>query len=256
MIEYFKLPVQASIKTTITKKMFSEKASLNATEKKILREDIHAITMRGLLQTSNIGLQSYVDDAYLFDQIVFTEVELRDTRRLSKVCTMIQKTFPAPMVLILRYGEEFCVNWCLKRINQADKTKRVLGELQQTRLFVVSSTDEILTQWLASLDISTIYCDNIKELYTELSDKLSMLAIAEEAGCFTEQATARRDFLRVRYAELEENRAQQTSVTKELKATSQLNAKVNLTTKLKTLQNNENEIKASIRVAMAGSIEG
>ena len=253
MIEYFNIPGQAVIKTTITKKIFSEKASLNATEKKILREDIHAITMRGLLQANNVGLQPYVDEEYLFDQIVITEVELRDTKRLSKVCNMIQKVFPAPMFIVLHYNGEYCVNWCMKRINQADKTKRVLGELHQTRLFVVPSADEIVTPWLASLDISTLYCDNIKELYTQLSDKLAMLAIADEVGCFIHQATVERNILREKYAELESNRAEQSAISKQLKTGTQLNTKINLATKLKTLQNNENDIKASIKAVMTVS---
>lgn len=250
MIEYFNIPGQAAIRTSITKKMLSEKVTLNVTEKKILREDIQAITMRGLLQANTIGLQPYVDDEYLFNQIIITEVELRDTKHLSKVCNMIQKAFPAPMFLVLHHEGEYCVNWCMKRINQVDKTKRVLEELQQTRLFVVPSADEIVKPWLASLDISTLYCDNIKELYIQLADKLAMLAIAEEVGCFINQATVQRNMLREKYADLESNRAEQLAISKQLKSETQLNAKINLATKLKSLQNNESDIKALIKATM------
>lgn len=52
MINYLNIPVEALINTPISKKLFAEKTSLSAVEKRVLREDVETLTMKGLLQTS------------------------------------------------------------------------------------------------------------------------------------------------------------------------------------------------------------
>ena len=105
MISYFNIPVQATTDTPISKKLFAEKSTLSTAEKRILREDIDRIVMKGLLQTRTIGIATYVDDEYAYDQIVFAQVDIRNRVKVPAIATMIQRAFPVPMFVILHHDD-------------------------------------------------------------------------------------------------------------------------------------------------------
>ena len=130
MIDYFNIPGQARIDMPISKKLFAEKVALSSVEKRILREDIDRIVMKGLLQTRTVGVASYIDNEFSYDQIISALVDIKNPAKTSAIAGIIQKAFPSPMILILNYQNNYCVNWCVKRINQADKrSERKLAPL-------------------------------------------------------------------------------------------------------------------------------
>ena len=248
MIEYFNIPSGALINTPISKKLFAEKAPLSSGEKRLLREEIEKLTMKGLLQTRTIGLAAYMDEEQAYDQIIIAEVSIKNPTKAMPVATMIQKAFPAPMFLVIHCGESFCVNWCLKRINQSDKTRRVMEEQQITRIFVPENGDSIVKAWLTSLDITRIRCNSLKELFDQLSAKLLLLKVADEAGCFTGLNVSEPDLVYYRSVleALNANRAEQQDIKKQLRGETQFNRIVKLKSKLRELQDQEQKRKVQL----------
>lgn len=249
MIEYFNIPSGALINTPISKKLFAEKAPLSSGEKRLLREEIEKLTMKGLLQTRTIGLAAYMDDEQAYDQIIIAEASIKNPAKAMPVATMVQKAFPAPMFLVIHCGESFCVNWCLKRINQSDKTRRVMEEQQITRFFVPENGDSIICAWLPSLDIARIRCNSLKELFDQLSAKLLLLKVADEAGCFTGLNVSEPDLVYYRsvLGELKSNRAEQQDIKKQLREETQFNRIVKLNSKLRKLQDQEQKRKEQLK---------
>lgn len=247
MIDYLNIPAVALINTPISKKLFADKAPLSAAEKRMLREDIESIAMKGLLQTRTIGLPSYSDDEYLYDQIIVSEVRIKNLSKGSAIATMIQRAFPAPMFLILYHDNQYSVNWCVKRINQADSSKRVMAEQQTTRFFTIDDGDTIARSWLHSLDITKLQCSTLKDMFDELCGKLVMLTVSDEAGVFIEANTHKIEQFRGVLEELAANREEQKKVSAEIKAETQFNAQLKLSSKLKTLQIEEKQIKENLK---------
>lgn len=243
MIEYFNIPSGALINTPISKKLFAEKAPLSSGEKRLLREEIEKLTMKGLLQTRTIGLAAYMDEEQAYDQIIIAEVSIKNPTKAMPVATMIQKASPAPMFLVIHCGESFCVNWCLKRINQSDKTRRVMEEQQTTRFFVPEGDDSIVKAWLTSLDITQIRCTSLKELFEALASRLLMLAVSDEAGIYLESDRQKTEQYRAVLEQLSANRTEQKRLVSEIKAETQFNLRLKLTTKLKELQQQEKILK-------------
>ena len=243
MIDYFNIPGQARIDMPISKKLFAEKVALSSVEKRILREDIDRIVMKGLLQTRTVGVASYIDDEFSYDQIIFAVVDIKNPAKAPAITGMIQKAFPSPMILILNYLENYCVNWCVKRINQADKSKRVIEEQHMTRFFKFDCDDTIAKQWLTSLSVSDIDCDTLKDLFDLLSDKLMMLDIANEAGFFYTLKFNDIEYYRSVIEMLNNNRAEQNYIKKQLKEENQFNRILKLNSNLRELQDKELEFK-------------
>lgn len=236
MIDYFNIPPQASIHAPITKKQFGEKATLSVTEKRILKEEITTITMRGLLQTRTSGIEEYIDKEYCYNQIIFAEVEIKNEAKAASVAAMIQRAFPAPMFVVIHCRDYYSVNWCEKRINQTDHSKRVIEKQEMTRFFSIDNEDLIVDQWLKSLDTTKIACNTLKELYDELSAKLLMLQTADEAGNFIVSDARTAYGYKAILEQLKSNREEQKSLQMQIKAETQFNTKLKLTSKLKDLQ--------------------
>ena len=154
MIQYFNIPVQAQINTPISKTLFTDKGDLSAAEKRLLREEIVSITMKALFQTRTIGLASYSDNEYQYDQLGMAEVNIKNQVKAEPVASMIQRNFPVPMIIIIKDNNDyFCINWCVKRINQVDRSKRVIENMLLTRYFSLDSEDSIVLEWRMMLDI-------------------------------------------------------------------------------------------------------
>ena len=242
MIQSFNPPPRAAVNTVITKKLFLDQMSLTPTEKKLIRDDISSIHMRIVLQPQTIGLMEHETEEYQYKQIVISEVVLNRQSVCSSIARLMQQAFPYPLILLLKYGEEYMINWADKRINLADKSKRVVENLEFTRWINPTNTDSVTKEFLNSIDITKPQCHNLKELFDILKDRFYMLAVANETGTYSETMTENILFYREQMSLLMQNREEQKNIIEELKSETQFNVQVQLNGDLKRLQNIENRI--------------
>ncbi len=242
MIQSFNPPPRAVVNTVITKKLFLDQMKLTPSEKKLIRDDISSIHMRIVLQPQTIGLMEYETEEYQYKQIVISEVVLNRQSVCFAIARLLQQAFPYPLILLLKYGEEYMINWAEKRINLADKSKRVVENLEFTRWINPANTDSITKGFLNSLDITKPQCRNLKELFDVLKNRLYMLAVADETGNYSEATQENILYYREQMALLTQNREEQKNIIEEMNNETQFNAKVQLNGDLKKLQNNENLI--------------
>ena len=206
MIQSFNPPPRAVVNTVITKKLFLDQMSLTPSEKKLIRDDISSIYMRIVLQPQTIGLPEYETEEYQYKQIVISEVVLNRQSVYFALARLLQQAFPYPLILLLKYGEEYMINWADKRINLADKSKRVVENLEFTRWINPVSTDSITKSFLNSLDITKPQCHNLKELYDILRNRFYMLAVADETGSYSEATPYNIHYYREQMSLLTQNR--------------------------------------------------
>ncbi len=242
MIHNFNPPIRVVVNTGITKKLFMDQIKLNPTEKKLIRDDISSIHMRIVLQPQTIGLMEYESEEYQYKQIVLSEVALNRQSVCLAVARLLQQAFPYPLILLLKYGEEYMINWADKRINLADKSKRVVENMEFTRWIDPTNNDCITKDFLNSLDITKPQCYNLKELFDILKNRFYMLAVADETGSYSEATSDNILYFREQMALLTQNREEQKNIIEELKSETQFNIQVQLNGNLKKLQNLENRI--------------
>jgi hypothetical protein len=213
-----------------------DQIKLNPTEKKLIRDDISSIYMRIVLQPQTIGLMEYESEEYQYKQIVLSEVALNRQSVCFAVARLLQQAFPYPLILLLKYGEEYMINWADKRINLADKSKRVVENMEFTRWIDPTNNDSITKDFLNSLDITKPQCNNLKELFDILKNRFYMLAVADETGTYSEAKADNIIYYREQMALLTQNREAQKNIIEALKNESQFNIKLILNKKLKELQ--------------------
>lgn len=236
MIQSFNPPPRAVVNTVITKKLFLEQMSLSPSEKRLIRDDISSIHMRIVLQPQTIGLMEYETEEYQYKQIVVSEVVLNRQNVCFTIARLLQQAFPYPLILLLKYGEEYMINWADKRVNLADKSKRVVENSEFTRWINPLSNDSVTKSFLNSLDITKPQCHNLKELFDILKNHFYMLAVAGETGNYSEATPDNILYYRAQMALLTQNREEQKNIIEALKSETQFNVKLILNKKLKELQ--------------------
>lgn len=248
MIQSFNPPPRAVVNTVITKKLFLDQMKLTPTEKKLIRDDISSIHMRIVLQPQTIGLMEYETEEYQYKQIVISEVVLNRQSVCFSIARLMQQAFPYPLILLLKYGEEYMINWADKRVNLADKSKRVVENLEFTRWINPVSNDSITKDFLNSLDITKPQCHNLKELFDILKNRFYMLAVADETGTYSEATADNIIYYREQMALLMQNREEQRNIIEELKSEMQFNVQVQLNGNLKRLQEAEKIVKNRLKI--------
>ncbi len=248
MIERFNPPPRAVVNTVITKKLFLDQMQLTPSEKKMIRDDISSIHMRIVLQPQTIGLMEYETEDYQYKQIVISEVVLNRQGVCFAIAKLLQQAFPYPLILLLKYGEEYMLNWADKRINLADKSKRVVENIEFTRWILPSSNDAVTKSFLGALDITKPQCHNLKELFDILKNRFYMLAVADETGNYSEVAKENIPFFREQMTLLLQNRDEQKRIIEELKSETQFSVQVKLNGDLKGLQDIEKAIKVMLNI--------
>ena len=242
MIQSFNPPPRAVVNTVITKKLFLDQMKLTPSEKKLVRDDISSIHMRIVLQPQTIGLVEYETEEYQYKQIVISEVVLNRQSVCFAIARLLQQAFPYPLILLLKYGEEYMINWADKRINLADKSKRVVETLEFTRWINPVKNDSVTKSFLNSLDITRPQCQNLKELFDVLKNRFYMLAVADETGSYSEATVENILYYRVQMTILLQNREEQKNIVEELNSETQFNVKLILNKKLKKLQLEEQNL--------------
>ncbi|AGY52757.1 hypothetical protein BRDCF_p130 [Bacteroidales bacterium CF] len=246
MIQSFNPPPRAVVNTVITKKLFLDQMNLTPSEKKLIRDDISSIHMRIVLQPQTIGLPEYETEEYQYKQIVISEVVLNRQSVCFAIARLLQQAFPYPLILLLKYGEEYMINWADKRINLADKSKRVVENMEFTRWINPTNTDSVTKEFLNSIDLTKPQCNNLKELFDILKNRFYMLAVADETGSYSEATPYNIHYYREQMALLTQNREEQKNIIEELKSEIQFNVQVQLNGNLKRLQDIEKIIIGSL----------
>ncbi|MHC1780439.1 MAG: DUF4391 domain-containing protein [Bacteroidales bacterium] len=248
MIQSFNPPPRAVVNTVITKKLFLDQMKLTPSEKRLIRDDISSIHMRIVLQPQTIGLMEYETEEYQYKQIVISEVVLNRQNVCFTIARLLQQAFPYPLILLLKYGEEYMINWADKRVNLADKSKRVVENLEFTRWINPANSDSVTKGFLNSIDITKPQCHNLKELYDILKYRFYMLAVADETGNYSEATPDNILYYRMQMALLMQNREEQKNIIEELKSETQFNIKLKLNYDFKKLQNLENFIINRLKI--------
>jgi hypothetical protein len=121
-----------------------------------------------------------------------------------------------------------------------------MEEQQMTRFFSIHEDSPVIDRWLHSLDITKINCTSLKDIFDELSNRLMMLSVSDEAGVFVKADIHKIHQYRLLLEQLSINRDEQKKLALAIKTETQFNSRLKLTTKLKELQLQESQLKEKI----------
>ncbi|AUD79181.1 DUF4391 domain-containing protein [Kangiella profundi] len=272
LLDYMAFPETTLLDKPLYKRMFLEHASLDAADKKALKETIDKIRWIYTLKPSTINIAAYSDDQYDYSEIAVLHVETHSVKQYERIGEFINRAIPYPLVVLMSttVGNREYVNLCLadKRQSKSDKDKQVIEELyfsgwielavsypgqsNQGQSNQKQSEPEQTEQespnqdFLASLKVSALPFTDFRRFYQAMIDRVVALNWAAKTGNFVlltsqERSLEKRKALK-QYHELE---LKIQKLRKELKQ-SAFNRQVELNATIKKYQQELKRLEQSL----------
>ena len=208
----FDFPDSTKFGQKITKNKIYQEAKPNNKTKSYFTSQVEKIVWSYKLApgTINIPCKKYPQEIQIITLLLKTQ-HLKD-----EVLVAIDKAILSPIIFVLRYRNQVCYAVAYKRVNEADKTKRVISS-------------HFRSGWLPE-DVNKIKLPatlNLLKLYQALICKISSVPLRgdEEINDYIERIE------RIKHEELEAEK-----MKKKLKKERQFNRQVDLNSKIKTLE--------------------
>ncbi len=247
LYEYMNIPENCRIDKTVFKKLFYENAIMSKNDKEVFKNDIDKITIKYSLKEEYLNIPTFNDDELNYDEIEILEVNLVNDNKYQRICEIIQKTIPYPMIIVLTYNEKILINVAYKRVNKNDAEKNTVVKYIYSDWISFDHVNNNEQQFLNSINISKLSYINMYKLYCSFVQKIDILNTSEIAGTFDELEN--RDI-----EELQEIQKKILDIDNELRKLNnlidkeeQFNRKVELNIKIKKCQTKKIELINSLR---------
>ena len=181
---YMNIREECRLDKTIFKKMFYENAIMNSSDKETFKNHIDKITLKYSLKEEVLNIPKFNDEELNYDEIEIIEVNLIDDSKYLKICEIIQKTIPYPMVLILTFNENILINTAYKRVNKNDGEKNTVEKYVYSRWIDLNNMNDNEQEAMKSIDINNLSFKNMYKLYDSFVQKIDTLNLSEIAGDF------------------------------------------------------------------------
>ena len=241
IFESFEIPSSCKIDKKLHKKQFLENFSLKGDEKRALKESVESISLKYLLNSKNINIQSYTNDEVDYSEVAYIHLELSNDKQYKKIAKIVQK-IPYMVVLIISYHDKFVINICTKRINQHDKTKLIVEEEYFSPWIEQKSIDEKESAFLQSLKIKNQSFSNFKHFYHDILDKLIAFNLSKECISSTSPKATNKEAL----AKILTLKEQIKELKNKIKKETHFNQRVVLNIELKKLHDELHQVMESV----------
>lgn len=110
--EYLNIPKSCFVNSRLPKKAFTDNPQfdLKKEEKKILKVYIDSMYLQYSLKPQLINISSYEDEEIRYEEIEIIKVKPKEDR----VCNIIQRYIPYPILLVIECNELIKLNACYK----------------------------------------------------------------------------------------------------------------------------------------------
>jgi hypothetical protein len=168
------LPPEAWVDQRVPKKLFLEQLATQqgttAADKKLVREELEEFRWLASLKPGTSGLAAYSDDTREYAEIAVLAVLSRTEAKSDRLCQLIHRSIPYPVVLFLKTPQNLNLSLAHKRkpLN-FDAGKPVLEESRSVLLAGRLSEDLIGSLALPSLTLPT---QSMFTVYSQWMDRL------------------------------------------------------------------------------------
>lgn len=184
LIELLNIDKRCIVDKRITKVAISNNSSLNATEKKLLKEVIKDIRWLASYKPFNSAIPEYVTKTESYDEVQIISISFSDVKYTKQVVNLLQKSMPYALVLLLDVNDSFAVSVARKSINQTDKLKRTIDEVITSTWFDKTDEAAINNSFLKQLNTKTFNNLNLKMFYESFIKAIHLFETSLLTGAF------------------------------------------------------------------------
>lgn len=250
------IPESCRLGKRVYKKLFHENAELGTTDKRALQDDVENILWQYTFKPTTIPIQSYEDDHREYQEVALLQVNLKKENRVSRLCEMIHRAIPYPLILAFCFSNEqsnlshqkCLISLANKRFSHSEKEAIVVEDFEATAWLDLSNPTENQTLFLETLNVSTWPHTHFFAFYKAIMDRVVALACAEYTGRYTlETPKGLSVEKRSNLVQQIEQLAQEINETKgKLKGEKNLGTQVQLNTQIKQIKDRIEKTKSQL----------
>lgn len=247
---FFQLPNQSLVGIRLTKAFFKRNFELTLSERKLLDDAsiMQEMEIYASLKPENSNIPSYLGALENYEEIVFILIKTADDaieKNAKRIGDFIQKHIPYHVVIGIYSMNDLIINLAFKNINQADKNKRTIQQVKQSKTLSLQDKED-QRKLHEALSFKNLDKSNLKTLYSSYSTAIDNWALSEIMGSFiprpyerTKQAVQAMEKIETYQKEISNLRAQ-------IQETTQMNIRVDLNTSIHQLNNKIDSLKKSL----------
>ena len=247
-LDQLSIPKSCELNKPVYKKYFSENGILDATDKKVLKEDVNRIRWLYTLKPSTINISPYSDDERDYPEVAILHVVLLSPGRAKRIAAFMQRSIAYPLVLLLGFENTLYFSLAAKRINQADKEKWVVEENYDTNWIDLEQPTDQQADFLEDCKIRNFSFSNYFTFYKSIQERVLALNCAAYTGVYElyKSEDERSSTRLIHLTELEKLNADKLELENRLKKEKQMGKKVELNTEFKQINDQIEQIKRNI----------
>ena len=177
----------SALNKKLDKKIFYDFADLNKKEKDVITRYIERMELAYLLTANTINIQSFVNDEFHYEGVMFITVQLREVtkdKQVNVIQEIIHGALPNPTVIVFYLNEDVLISTCMKRLNKVDKVSAVLGEIHHSQWMNFETENESIKEFIKTVHLSNISFLNFLEFYKEMDLAVQALQNSIIVGSF------------------------------------------------------------------------
>lgn len=178
------IPEECNVQSTIFKKLFYENGTMTTSDKEIFTNDIEKIIWKYSFKEENLNIKSFKNEELYYEEIALIEVSLSKASKYKKICEIIQKTIPYPLILVLIHEDKLLINAAYKRINKVDESKSTIDEFIYSDWICMGNINDNEASFLNSIDVKNFSFVNMYKFYCSFIEKLNLLNASSIIGDF------------------------------------------------------------------------
>lgn len=233
-------PKESEIKKTLFKKLFYEGVDLSKQEKELLKTQIDKVTIMHNLNTQSINIRQYEDATREYNAIQVIEVRVNARDKVKKVAEMIIGAIPQPVVLQVKYKQEYMLALGLRTFDEKNKDKSKIEEWTFSKWINTELLTEKENAFLQAINIKNLSYTHFYRFYMDIVEQVNRY----NASLLTEHYVKEIDSEEVKalYYQVELYDTEISVLKSKLKKESQFNKKVEINVKIKRIQQRREEL--------------
>ena len=177
----------------VYKKLFLENANLTAGDKNALQNDVDSILWQYTFKPTTIPIQPYEDEHREYHEVALLEINLKKDRRVARLCEMIHRAIPYPLILVFGFSnqeskirnQKCLISLANKRFSHAEREAIVAEDFAATPWLDLADRMANQKDFLKSLDVATWPHRHFYAFYRAAMERVIALACSFHTGVFS-----------------------------------------------------------------------
>jgi hypothetical protein len=243
ILNCFNLPENALMKNRIPIKTIVEQLDVPKSDENLLRSQISAMYLIGILDTETTLLKSVNKNDFVYEEIQVFFIDLKTMIKNIALHNKLQALFPNPTIIITKYQNIYTISTAEKRMNQLNSSLAVVEQVYLTNSF---KNDKKSKTFLKTLNYHKYQFSNLYDVYETYQNIIYSERLIELTGIYPEKLLDARfikDILvKISSIEIEINRLNESN-----KEATSMNEKMTIHQEMKRQENNKNTLIERIK---------